>query len=454
MIDADDTIAAIASAAGGGLRGIVRLSGPDVVSCLQGCFAANDETSLEDIHHSMCLTGIFKTNTLSCDLPCDLYLWPSRRSYTRQPSAEIHMVGSPPLLESVISTVCESGARLAGPGEFTMRAFLAGRLDLTQAEAVLGVIDAAGQRELKTALAQLAGGLAKPLHDLRNQLLDLLAHLEAGLDFVEEDIEFISSAEIERQLNDAVAIVNGIVQRLRDRSERLPERRVVLTGWPNVGKSSLLNALAGRQVAIVSDQSGTTRDYLTGTVDVAGVSIKLVDTAGIDEQHPSHSPPALAQRHSSEQSSQAHLRLFCIDTTRRLNPWEREQIDRQVESTLIVLTKCDQPSSTDFDGQAVRTSSSTGVGLAELRMRIRNRFVQSAGDDAAVLGTTSARCAESLRLAIDGLKRARSANGEKLGEELVASEIRLALDELGRVVGAVYTDDILDRIFGRFCIGK
>jgi len=436
------------------LRGIVRLSGPNVVSCLQGCFAADDETSLEDIHHSMCLTGRFKADTLSCDLPCDLYLWPTSRSYTRQPSAEIHTVGSPPLLESVISTVCGSGARLAQPGEFTMRAFLAGRLDLTQAEAVLGVIDAAGQHELRTALAQLAGGLAKPLHDLRDQLLDLLAHLEAGLDFVEEDIEFISPAEVQQKLIDAIDVVNGIIQRIRDRSDRLPERRVVLTGWPNVGKSSLLNALAGRQVAIVSDQSGTTRDYLTGTVEVAGVPIRLIDTAGIDEQHPSQSPLALAQRHSSEQSVQAHLRLFCIDSTRRLNLWEREQIGQQVESTLIVLTKCDQPSSTDFDGQAVRTSSSTGDGLEELRMRIRDRLVQSAGDDAAVLGTTGARCAESLRLAMDSLKRALSANGNELGEELVASEIRLALDELGRVVGVVYTDDILDRIFGRFCIGK
>lgn len=454
MFDVNDTIVATASAAGGGLRGIVRLSGQNVPRCLQTCFAADDGTSLDQIHRATCLPGHVKTTSFSHSLPCDLYFWPSVRSYTRQPSAEIHTVGSPPLLDLVVSTCCEAGARLAEPGEFTMRAFLAGRLDLTQAEAVLGVIDSAGQRELKTALAQLAGGLARPLQDLRNQLLDLLSHLEAGLDFVEEDIEFISSAEIARQLNEALDVVHGIVRQIHNRSDRAPQRRVALTGCPNVGKSSLLNALAGEQVAIVSGESGTTRDYLAGVVALAGLQIKLIDTAGIDVRQPSGSPQGLAQFHASEQSSQAHLRMFCIDSTRPLHQWEREQLGQCDESTLVVLTKCDQPCSTDFDVPTLKTSSVTGAGLAELRIQIRDRFLQSSADDAAVLASTGARCEESLRLAIDSLRRARSANEQNLGEELVASEIRLGLDELGRVVGEVYTDEILDRIFGRFCIGK
>jgi tRNA modification GTPase len=432
----------------------VRLSGPQVIQCLRKCFAAQDETALDQIDASICLTGKLRLASLAGDLPCDLYLWPTNRSYTRQPSAEIHTVGSPPLLDAVMSTLCESGARLAQPGEFTMRAFLAGRLDLTQAEAVLGVIDAAGQRELDTALSQLAGGLANPLNELRNQLLDLLAHLEAGLDFVEEDIEFISTAELESQLTRAIDVVTAILDQIRNRLERLPERRVVLTGWPNVGKSSLLNALAGQQVSIVSDESGTTRDYVTGTVNLSGLSVNLIDTAGVDSSGQAHSPESLAQVYRSQQSEQAHLRLLCLDGTRPLNQWEREQLASQQATTLVALTKCDQPKLTDFQGSAVETSSSTQEGLSSLCNQIRERLVQSTADDAAVLGSTGTRCQESLRMTVECLQRAHQANSQQLGEELVASEVRLALNELGKVVGTVYTDDILDRIFGSFCIGK
>jgi tRNA modification GTPase len=191
-----DTIAAIASAPGGAARGIVRLSGPGVLDCLKRSFVIADEqcSSLEAILAAHAVRGTLRLPTTR--LPCELYYWPGARSYTREPLAELHTLGSPPLLASALAALCQAGARLAQPGEFTLRAFLAGRLDLTQAEAVLGVIDARGRTQLDAALAQLAGGLSAPLGRLRERLIDLLAHLEAGLDFVEEKIEFISSAEL------------------------------------------------------------------------------------------------------------------------------------------------------------------------------------------------------------------------------------------------------------------
>ena len=209
MLTLDDTIAAVASAAGGGARGIVRLSGPQAVEIVSRCFRPLDASvGWKRFEHATAIPGRVsfqrcsdsEPSSPSAELTADLFLWPTRRSYTRQPLAEIHTLGSPPLLQAVLQSICAAGARLAEPGEFTLRAFLAGRIDLTQAEAVLGVIDAADRRQLHAALTQLAGGLSQPLLELRSELLDLLADLEAGLDFVEDDIRFIAPAELKNRL--------------------------------------------------------------------------------------------------------------------------------------------------------------------------------------------------------------------------------------------------------------
>src|SRR3990172_2764488 len=196
----DDTIVAIASPPGGGARGILRLSGPDVRTCLAKVFRADDGRQWPAITRASVTAGSLLLEGPIAPLPCDLYLWPNRRSYTGQPTAEIHTFGSPPLLEAALGALCRSGGRLAEPGEFTLRAFLSGRLDLTRAEAVLGAVDAADSAQFDVALAQLAGGLADPLYRLREDLLDLLAHLEAGFDFAGEDLPFITPDHPNSQL--------------------------------------------------------------------------------------------------------------------------------------------------------------------------------------------------------------------------------------------------------------
>ena len=181
----EETIVGLASAAGGAPRGVLRMSGPNLLTCLEACFQLSDGYGLPR-RQAQVVPSMLRLQPPFAALPGELYVWPGTRSYTRQPSAEFHTLGAPPLLAAAMETVCRHGARLAQPGEFTLRAFLAGRLDLTQAEAVLGVIDAEDRQALDTALGQLAGGLSRPLDSLRNHLLDLLADLEAGLDFVEE----------------------------------------------------------------------------------------------------------------------------------------------------------------------------------------------------------------------------------------------------------------------------
>jgi len=327
-------------------------------------------------------------------------------------------------------------------------------MDLTQAEAVLGVIDADSQKELDIALSQLAGGMAGSLDELRNRLLDLLAHLEAGLDFVEEDIEFVSTDQLNAQLKDAADGVARLADQMTCRGESSGAFRVVLVGWPNVGKSSLLNALGGEQAAIVSESAGTTRDYLTRRIEIDGLDCLLIDTAGVGTDSDSD-VAAMAQAASVQQSRRAHVELFCVDATRRLNAGEREALTKTPpENRILVLTKVDAARSTDLHLSAVETSSRTGEGLSKLRRAISCQIMDSLSHESSVVAGTAIRCRESLRSAAESLDRARRAVADAVGEEIVAAEIRVALDELGKVVGAVYTDDILDRIFSRFCIGK
>ncbi|TWU20842.1 tRNA modification GTPase [Bythopirellula polymerisocia] len=466
--DITDTIAAIGTARGGAARGMIRLSGPRMLDCLAGCFEPSEPAfRLKSLNTAQLVAGILQLNTATV-VYCEVFLWPSERSYTRQPCAELHTFGSSPLLEASLESLCLHGARIAEPGEFTLRACLAGRLDLTQAEAVLGIIDASSDDSLQTALVQLAGGLSQPLTELRETLLVLLAHLEAGLDFVEEDIEFISAGELSKQLTAAVEMVEAVVDQLTTRNQPLTLPRVVLVGKPNAGKSSLFNALlnecgASREKvrALVSEQAGTTRDFLSASVDMGGLKCELIDTAGSEANSEVESIGSFAQEMTATQRKQADCCVLCLDATEERI---RDLVDNFIEESqsthwnCLALTKCDllQHNQTAIPShpRVLFCSSLTGAGVNELRTAIAATLGGSEKLAAGSVATTAARCSESLRSARDSLRRALETLSAHGGEELVAADLRTALDNLGRVVGTVYTDDVLDRIFSQFCIGK
>ncbi len=448
----DDTIAAIASAPGGAPRGIVRMSGPESGACLQGMLP---EGCLDKARGTAAITTELHIPPLA-PLPADVYFWPTARSYTGQPAAEIHTLGSPPLLEHVLETLVAQGARLAEPGEFTMRAFLAGKIDLTQAEAVLGTIDAVGSRQLDAALIQLAGGLAGPLRSLRETLLELLAHLEAGFDFADEDLPFLEAGQLTGQLQQARCEIEDLAERMRARREAGDTIRVVLTGPPNAGKSSLFNALADDAGALVSNLPGTTRDYLCADLTLDGAACRLIDTAGIGEVSGAQAGDIdlAAQRIAREIVAEADVLVSCRDAAEGV---EREMpLPRADEEavTIDVRTKIDLADRAETPFSTVGTSVKTGQGIAELEDRIREAVAERRLGEGDVVVGTAVRCRESLRSAATALDRALALLADDEGEELVAAEMRDALDALGRVVGAVYTDDLLDRIFSRFCVGK
>ncbi|MEO9592351.1 tRNA modification GTPase [Rhodopirellula bahusiensis] len=462
--EADDTIAAIASPMTPAPRGIIRLSGHDCVDVLCRMNVLNkDETTGRRPFRSS------KTLALGDPLGAievDVMVWPTQRSYTGQPSAELHLIGSAPLLQSGLNAAIRAGARAARPGEFTMRSFLAGRLDLTQAEAVLGVIEAEDRGTLDQALSQLAGNLSRPLQAARSTLLDLLADVEAGLDFVDEDIEFISDEALVQRLGELQSLLSQTRSQLSDRGGASPTIRVVLRGLPNAGKSRLLNVLSRTESAIVTDQAGTTRDLVTVESWWGGHSFQLIDTAGLESREESDPEAPIsqeAQLQAAEAARGADVHIWCMDATlgdgfEWLKHPDAVLPDSKRSAELIcVATKRDlMPAGWDGDSMQadLAVSSESGAGVESLIERLV-AFAErrDAGETGSVIGT-AARCQDSLTAAIDHLGQAVQWTEQSAGHELVAAEMRLAVEAIGEVTGQVYTDDILDRVFGRFCIGK
>lgn len=466
-LDLQDTIVAIATGKIMAARGIVRLTGPQVAQVVQAIFVPDDDLQLPQriaqrvsgriqFHRP----GDASSGLLTETLPADLWYWPTSRTYTGQPSAEFHVVGLPYLLERLVQECLRWGARMAAPGEFTMRAFLAGRLDLLQAQAVLQVIEANDESQLQAALSQLAGGLSTPLQQLREQLILVLAHLEAGLDFVDEDIEFITREQLLDNVQTVRAQVDKILGQLRQRREVGQLPRVVLVGPPNAGKSSLFNALLGQSAAIVSPQSGTTRDYLSGRLHLNLGEVELIDTAGLDQVFVD---PLdwLSQQQTSRLLPTADVMVLCWDAQQPLEeiePWLRHL---PKSPTLLAVGKSDRnanagqpsvPSSWGFP--TVSVSAHSGFGLDDLRAALSRAVGQRSRRLAPDPSGLSVQAIDDLEQIDQALAEAIAVARDQGGEELVAAELHRAIDRLGRLVGTIYTDDILDSIFSQFCIGK
>ncbi len=454
----DDTIVAVSSAPGPAPRAIVRVGGPNARAVVARVFRGDDPVPRHLAPGALHLTGVHSP------LPARLYFFAGPRSYTGQDVAELHTVGSPPLVERLVADLLAAGARPARPGEFTMRAFLAGKKDLPQAEAVQAVIEAGTDADLRAALVQLAGGVSRPLDALRDDLLNLLADVEAALDFADEDIEFVGRVEVLRRLGAAIERLDAVRTQLDDRTVSGRPVRVALVGLPNAGKSSLFNALAGG-AALVSPTPGTTRDYLTRSLVLAGVPVELIDTAGwqgaadtIEEQ---------AQRLGADQAARADVVVWC-DERGAFAAADERRLAATGAAVLKVRTKADLTGSTESDGQAVECGAD-GMGDAPFtRHRLACSVVSPAGLDALraalaeavaslarpALAPSQSRCRHHVHDCLERLREAHALTADDDPPELLALALRGAIDALGEMTGAVYTDDLLDRIFSRFCIGK
>jgi tRNA modification GTPase len=437
--DLNDTIVALSSAAGPGARAIVRLSGRRAASIASQVCPDFDPARSRSGHF---ISAPLRLPPFYSAISADVYHFVGPRTYTGQDVVEIHLISCAPIIDALIAVCLDAGARSAQPGEFTMRAFLAGKLDLTRAEAVLGVIEAGDRQELTHALTQLAGGIATPIQQLRDDLLNLLADVEAGLDFTEEDIHFISPDDLLKRLANGLAYLTLLQKQIDRRALSQRPFRVVLAGKPNAGKSSLFNALTGAETALVSAKPGTTRDYLVKRVTIDGITLELVDTAGLRES--SDAIETDSQSLAREQTRHADMTLWCTgcddpDLARTISHHPHE---------MHIATKSDFGPAPDG---MLATSAVTKQGLAELRRQLAQAVCAAPH---AGLAPSLSRCKHHVDACLQHLRNAHAIVIDESMPELLALELRLALDALGAMAGMIYTDDLLDRIFSRFCIGK
>jgi tRNA modification GTPase len=448
MSSRSPTIAAIATAAGPGGVGIVRVSGPAALTIAQALSARAPKvgrvvyTAFRDASGELIDDGL-------------LLAFAAPHSYTGEDVVELQAHGSPVLLAALLARCCELGARLARPGEFTERAFINGKLDLAQAEAVADLIAASSQAAARAARRSLDGVFSQRCEALAEALLGLRMHVEAAIDFPEEEIDFLSDAALLGRLHATERLMAELLADAR-RGQRLRDGlHVVIVGPPNAGKSSLLNALVGSERAIVTELPGTTRDLLREVVRLDGIELTLVDTAGLREGAETVEREGI--RRAMAELARADLALAVLDAS---DPgFDGHALRRALQDVPQVLwlhNKCDlaasSASAAEARGHHLAISARTGEGLDALRNALREAAGQGEGGDGAF--SARARHVEALQRCAQHLQWARQRLCDEQAGELAAEELRLVHTALGEITGRVSADDLLGSIFSSFCIGK
>lgn len=460
QVDLKDTIVALATPPGEGGIAVVRVSGRDALSFVGPFFHSSNGQSLNAQKTHTIQHGFFldeKNQTVDEIL---VSVFRSPHSFTGEDVVEINCHGGIRLTKRIIEILVRSGVRPAEPGEFTKRAFLNGKMDLTQAEAVLDLVRAKSEISLKAALCQLEGNLSKKIHSLKEKLLEVTAHLEAGLDFPDERLDVYSREEcfekIEKIENEIQSLVGSFKRGLVMREGVLG----VIVGRPNVGKSSLLNSLLARDRALVSPIPGTTRDSLEEALEIGGFSLRLVDTAGLS-LGPKDELDRMGMARTRSFFQEAGLFLFVVDGS---SAWTAEDgaILKELEKKnfLIIINKSDLHQKLDkgFFKQVPNErlcliSCVTGRGIPDLEKQIEANLIQS-GVMIESLTLTRLRHKLALEKALETIARSKKTLDQKESPEFVLVDLKTALDSLRELVGEIYSEDLLDVIFQEFCIGK
>jgi tRNA modification GTPase len=467
-VNLDDTIVAIATSPGRGGIGIVRLAGPQAREIAlpmlrlkhdlepgRAVFGELVEPSGDHAGTGASPVPPASSSTARIDEVVVTY-FAKPHSYTTDDIVEVSAHGSPVVLRHIVELAIARGARLAEPGEFTMRAFLNGRIDLTQAEAVRDLIESQTLYQAKVAAQQLEGALSRRLLPIKQKLIELIARLEAGIDFAEDDVSVLPANQILEQIAPIRAPLQELAASFAYGKIVHEGLTLAIVGRPNVGKSSLFNRLVERERAIVTPTPGTTRDLVSETVAIGGIPVKLVDTAGI--RRALDEAESIGIRKSMEALADADLVLVVFDVSQPATAEDQELLDQVAQRPAVVVeNKCDLQNSSQLPVPGcqlprIRTSALTGDGIPELRAEILRHI---GGDVPAETGfLTNLRHQGRVREAITALDAAQAAVHNRIPHEMLLLDLYNTLRPLDEITGATTTDDILNLIFSSFCIGK
>ncbi|HYH16645.1 MAG TPA: tRNA uridine-5-carboxymethylaminomethyl(34) synthesis GTPase MnmE [Flavisolibacter sp.] len=451
----DDTIVALATPPGVGAIGVIRLSGTKAIDIVDSLFPSKDLASQKS--HTLHV-GYLKRNGLVLD-EVVVSLFKGPRSYTGENVVEISCHGSPYIHQQVIEACLQAGARLAKPGEFTQRAFLNGRLDLTQAEAVADLIASNTAASHKTALQNIRGGFSNALKELREQLIQFSALIELELDFSQEDVEFADRSQLKTLVAHAMQQTQTLLHSFKLGNVIKNGVTVAIVGKPNAGKSTLLNALLNEDRAIVSDIPGTTRDTIEEVLNIDGILFRLIDTAGI-RAHTADVIESAGIAKSYQKMQQADIVVYLFDVT-EMKPEELNAVNIDLQQQglhfLLVGNKADATAdATDkFTATAnvIFISAKSGFHIDILRERMVDLVLKDTVQSENVI-VTNARHYHSLQEVLSSLKDVYNGMEQRIPGDLLALDIRRCLHYLGEITGEVTNDDQLDYIFSKFCIGK
>ena len=456
----DDTIAAIATAPGEGGIGIIRISGEKSLQVAQSIFKSKSGKMIKDYNARTLIYGAVVDNEKVIDEVLVAYM-KGPNSYTAEDVIEINCHGGFISVKKILELILSKGVRLAEAGEFTKRAFLNGRIDLSQAEAIIDVIKSKTDMAYEVAQSQLEGSLAKKIKDLRMNVTEVLAHLEVSIDFAEEDVEEITYQTLEEK---ALELRNEI-KKLYDTAESGKILRdglkTVIVGKPNVGKSSLLNSILGENRAIVTDIAGTTRDVIEEFVNIKGIPLKIVDTAGIRETE--DVVEKIGVEKSRESFSTADLVIMVLDASRKLSEEDMEILESlKNKKTIVLLNKMDLEPQIELEKieefvnseDIIKISALKHQGIEELQDKIEAMVYHGSVKNSSNLMITNSRHKDALFKAYESINDAISAIEQRMPYDFIEVDFKNIWDYLGYINGDTVREDLLDTIFANFCIGK
>lgn len=455
MRNTGDTICALATANGIGAIAVIRISGKEALKIVSGCFSKDlTQKTSHTVHY-----GNFLSPAGEVIDEVLITVFETGKSFTGEESAEIACHASPYIQQQIIQTLTASGCRLAEPGEFTMRAFMNGKMDLSQAEAVADLIASQSKSGHDIALKQLKGGFSSELRELREKLIHFASLVELELDFAEEDVEFADRRELKELVIDVLEYIQRLARSFELGNAIKNGVPVAIVGAPNTGKSTLLNQLLGEDRAIVSNIAGTTRDVIEETLNIDGILFRLIDTAGIREN--AEEIEAMGIERSKEKIRQAAVVLCMADSTvegsaEQVQKWAGDIRTEHPDKKVLILANKTDISQIKIDScekGVIFISAREGVGMDELKKEL---VAQVVGDFSLANDTivSNARHYDALRRTAVSLEKAKYDLDNNITADFVAMDIRQAMYDLGTITGDISTDDLLGNIFSKFCIGK